>query len=139
MRHTRKQEGRLRFTIGTGPSSDPSHRQLSLENDVRLLKAGLLYADRVKLCSVGSSLTLRMLADVKVPGWASGYSPARVARIEGTGVKETPRVTPGSMLLSPKRTIRRELVARGQGCRCLYSPRFLEGVFSETGLPASPN
>jgi hypothetical protein len=57
--------GRLHFTIGTGPSSDPSTGHLSLQNDARLLKAGLLYADRVRLCSVGSSLTLRMLADTK--------------------------------------------------------------------------
>jgi hypothetical protein len=35
------------------------------QNDARLLKAGLLYADRVRLCSVGSSLTLRMLADME--------------------------------------------------------------------------
>src|SRR5215216_7935104 len=57
--------GRLHFTIGTGPSSDPSTGHLSLQNDLRLLKAGLLYADRVRLCSVGSSLTLRMLADTE--------------------------------------------------------------------------
>lgn len=55
----------LHFTIGTGPSLDPDIEQLNLENDARLLKAGLLYADRVKLASVGSSLTLRMLADAK--------------------------------------------------------------------------
>jgi hypothetical protein len=55
----------LHFTIGTGPFSDPSTDHLSLQNDARLLKAGLLYADRVRLCSVGSSLTLRMLADMK--------------------------------------------------------------------------
>lgn len=58
--------GGLHFTIGTGPSTDPSTGHLSLRNDVRLLKAGLLYADRVKLCSVGSSLTLRMLADARI-------------------------------------------------------------------------
>ena len=57
--------GRLHFTIGTGPSSDPSTGHLSLKNDARLLKAGLLYADRVRLCSAGSSLTLRMLADAE--------------------------------------------------------------------------
>lgn len=57
--------GRLHFTVGTGPSLDDSTRHLSLENDARLLKAGLLYADRVKLASVGSSLTLRMVADAK--------------------------------------------------------------------------
>jgi hypothetical protein len=52
--------GELRITVGTGPSFDESTQHLSLENDARLLKAGLLYADRVKLASVGSSLTLRM-------------------------------------------------------------------------------
>jgi hypothetical protein len=55
--------GRLHITIGTGPSSDPSTGHLNLQNDARLLKAGLLYADCVRLCSVGSPLTLRMLAD----------------------------------------------------------------------------
>lgn len=55
----------LHFTIGTGPSIDPNSGQLTLENDARLLKAGLLYADRVRLVSVGSSLTLRMLADAE--------------------------------------------------------------------------
>jgi len=51
--------------VGTGPSFDPSTQHLSLENDSRLLKAGLLYADRVRLVSVGSSLALRMLADAR--------------------------------------------------------------------------
>ena len=51
--------------MGTGPYFDPSMEQLSLENDVRLLKAGLLYADRVRLLSVGSSLALRMLSDAR--------------------------------------------------------------------------
>jgi hypothetical protein len=41
---------------------DPNLGQLTLENDVRFLKAGLLYADQVRLVSVSSSLTLRMLA-----------------------------------------------------------------------------
>ncbi len=53
----------LHFTVGTGPSFDESTENLTLEDDARLLKAGLLYADRVKLASVGSSLTLRMVAD----------------------------------------------------------------------------
>lgn len=53
----------LHFTVGTGPSFDDSIKQLSLENDARLLKAGLLYADRVRLASVGSSLTLKMMSD----------------------------------------------------------------------------
>lgn len=58
--------GVLHFTIGTGPSFDGTTRQLTLENDVRLLKAGLLYADRVKLASAGASITLRMVADAKL-------------------------------------------------------------------------
>lgn len=58
-------KGGLHFTVGTGPSFDESTKHLSLENDARLLKAGLLYADRVKLASVGSSLTLRMVADAR--------------------------------------------------------------------------
>lgn len=33
-------------------------------NDARILKAGLLYADRVRLVSLGSSLTLRVVRDV---------------------------------------------------------------------------
>ena len=57
---------RLHFTVGTGPSFDPCRGQLSLENDLRLLKAGILYADRMRMCSVGVSLTLRMLADARV-------------------------------------------------------------------------
>lgn len=48
----------LHFTIGTGLGLHPSVGQLSLENDLLLVKAGLLYADRVRLCSIGSSLAL---------------------------------------------------------------------------------
>ena len=48
----------LHFTIGTGLGLNPSVGQLSLENDLLLVKAGLLYADRVRLCSIGSSLAL---------------------------------------------------------------------------------
>ena len=57
---------RLHFTVGTGPSFDPCRGQLSLENHLRLLKAGILYADRMRMCSVGVSLTLRMLADARI-------------------------------------------------------------------------
>ncbi|QIN82791.1 hypothetical protein GBA63_09110 [Rubrobacter tropicus] len=48
----------LHFTIGTGLGLHPTVGQLSLENDLLLVKAGLLYADRVRLCSIGSSLAL---------------------------------------------------------------------------------
>ncbi len=54
--------GGLHITIGTGPSRDPATGQLSLADDARLLKAALLYADRVKLASAGSSITLGMVA-----------------------------------------------------------------------------
>jgi hypothetical protein len=56
----------LHFTIGTGSSFDEATQQLTLKNDARLLKAGLLYADRVKLASAGSSITLRMVDDAKL-------------------------------------------------------------------------
>ena len=48
----------LHFTIGTGPGLHPTIQQLSLENDLLLVKASLLYADRVRLCSIGSALAL---------------------------------------------------------------------------------
>lgn len=48
----------LHFTIGTGLGLHPTVGQLSLENDLLLVKASLLYADRVRLCSIGSSLAL---------------------------------------------------------------------------------
>jgi hypothetical protein len=48
----------LHFTIGTGLGLHPTVGQLSLENDLLLVKAGLLYADRVRLCSIGSALAL---------------------------------------------------------------------------------
>ncbi len=60
----------LHFTIGTGLGLHPTVEQLSLENDLLLVKAGLLYADRVRLCSIGSSLALDF---VKL----MGASPAR--------------------------------------------------------------
>lgn len=52
----------IHFTIGTGPHTDPQTGHLSLEHDARLVKTGLLYADRISLCSIGSSMTARMLA-----------------------------------------------------------------------------
>ena len=48
----------LHFTIGTGLGLHPTVEQFSLENDLLLVKAGLLYADRVRLCSIGSALAL---------------------------------------------------------------------------------
>lgn len=48
----------LHFTIGTGLGFHPTVEQLSLENDLLLVKAGLLYADRVRLCSISSALAL---------------------------------------------------------------------------------
>jgi hypothetical protein len=46
----------LHFTIGAAPSGE-----VSLDHDLRLVKAALLYADSAKLCSYTSSLLLYML------------------------------------------------------------------------------
>lgn len=51
----------IHFTIGTGAHEDAVSGHLSLEHDARLVKTGLLYADSIRLCSIGSSLTARML------------------------------------------------------------------------------
>lgn len=49
------------MTIGTHPSSD-----LNLEKEVQLVKVGLLYADKVKLCSPNSSMILSILGISKM-------------------------------------------------------------------------
>src|SRR3712207_3459193 len=51
----------LHFTIGTASSLDDSSEQPSLTTDLLLVKAGMLYADRVRLYSIGSSLAVRLL------------------------------------------------------------------------------
>jgi hypothetical protein len=51
----------LHFTIGTAGSLVDSSEQPSLTTDLLLVKAGLLYADRVCLYSIGSSLGARLL------------------------------------------------------------------------------
>jgi hypothetical protein len=45
----------LHFTVASSAGHHSSER-LDLSEDLALVKASLLYADRVKLCSVGSSL-----------------------------------------------------------------------------------
>lgn len=45
------------ITIGSHPVDE-----LSLENDMRLVKASLLYADKAKLCSFTSSMLLTILS-----------------------------------------------------------------------------
>jgi hypothetical protein len=50
----------LHITIGAVPSGGQTN--LSLENELRLLKAALLYADRVKYCSLQSSIVLAILS-----------------------------------------------------------------------------
>jgi hypothetical protein len=47
----------LHFTVGTSPSGE-----VNLENDLQVLKSALLYADKVKLCSLTTSMLLSMLA-----------------------------------------------------------------------------
>lgn len=51
------QERSLHITIGAFPSN-----MLSLDTDLQMVKAALLYADRVKLCSFASSLVISILA-----------------------------------------------------------------------------
>jgi hypothetical protein len=68
----------LHFTIGTAFGTNPTVQQLSLENDLLLVKAGLLYADRVRLCSIGSSLALEFArlmeaSDRQRMEWLSRY------------------------------------------------------------------
>lgn len=53
------------ITVGTGPQTDvPVGRQfgVSLAHEIRIIKAALLYADKVTLCSPASSLILSVLA-----------------------------------------------------------------------------
>lgn len=47
----------LHFTVGTSPTSE-----LSLHEDLQVLKAALLYADKVKLCSLKTTMLLMVLA-----------------------------------------------------------------------------
>src|SRR5215207_8099269 len=48
-------QGGLHFTVASTAGRHSSER-LDLSEDLALVKASLLYADQVKLCSVGSSL-----------------------------------------------------------------------------------
>jgi hypothetical protein len=50
----------LHITIGSATAS-PDNFASTLKNDLRLLKAVLLYADQVKLCEIGSTLALDIL------------------------------------------------------------------------------
>jgi len=52
----------LHITIGTYPS-----RSMSLDQDLRLLKAAVLYADRVELYSLTASMLLAVMKLAKVP------------------------------------------------------------------------
>jgi hypothetical protein len=47
----------LHFTVGTSPTSE-----LNLHEDLQVLKAALLYADKVKLCSLKTTMLLMVLA-----------------------------------------------------------------------------
>jgi hypothetical protein len=46
------------ITVGTSPQT---HGGINLQSELRLLKAALLYADRVKFCSLSSSLLISLL------------------------------------------------------------------------------
>lgn len=50
----------LNITIVTAIETEPS--RLTLENDLRLIKAALLYADHAKLCSAASSIWIPIIA-----------------------------------------------------------------------------
>lgn len=52
---TARTAGGLHFTIGSAAGHD-SPNDLDLSEDLALVKATLLYADRVKLCSAGASV-----------------------------------------------------------------------------------
>jgi hypothetical protein len=59
----------LHITIGATPhvSDDQGTQKLSLENDLRLIKAALLYADHAKLVSIASAALLEVAAIGEVP------------------------------------------------------------------------
>lgn len=59
----------LHITIGATPhvSDDQGTQKLSLENDLRLIKAALLYADHAKLVSIASAALLEIAAIGEVP------------------------------------------------------------------------
>jgi hypothetical protein len=59
----------LHITIGSTPqvSEDQGTQKLSLENDLRLIKAALLYADHAKLVSIASAALLEIAAIGEVP------------------------------------------------------------------------
>lgn len=54
---TSVKDKKFHITIGVSPSGE-----LNLENDLQMLKAAILYADRVKLCSLTSSMIMTFLA-----------------------------------------------------------------------------
>jgi hypothetical protein len=53
---TKRDTRLLHIIIGAAPTG-----AVSLQHDLRMTKAALLYADRTKLCSPTSSMTLQML------------------------------------------------------------------------------
>jgi hypothetical protein len=53
-------KGLFHITIVAAPLTAAG--QVSLEHDLDMIKAALLYADRVKLCSPASSMMLQVLA-----------------------------------------------------------------------------
>jgi hypothetical protein len=59
----------LHITIGSTPqvSEEKGTQRFTLENDLRMVKAALLYADRAKLCSIASATLLEIAAFGDVP------------------------------------------------------------------------
>lgn len=64
MREPEVNQNALHITIGSTPqiSEDQGIQKLTLENDLRMVKAALLYADHAKLCSIASAALLGIAA-----------------------------------------------------------------------------
>jgi hypothetical protein len=64
-----EQKGILHITIGASPQTSRKGQQinLGLENDLRMIKAALLYADRATLCSPVSAAIIDVLSLVDLP------------------------------------------------------------------------
>lgn len=56
--------GTLHITVGT--SMEP-HGQVDIDHELRLIKAALLYADKVRLCSLASSFLVQFAQFTKLP------------------------------------------------------------------------
>ncbi len=65
MEHITRGNQVFHITVGTTPET---HGEVTLQSELRLLKAALLYADAVKFCSVSSSFLITLLHIGKLSG-----------------------------------------------------------------------